>query len=160
MVAKSRHGVGRAEGDGAQHEAVLEHHYTFPSRSSALITWRPRCSGEVEFPCKVRQATVKEALFQRGAICCDDNRLANSVQTHFFDSGSAAAVGRQERWTQRLFAWLAKGGGRWKTLRATVARGERASCAEKRTGEATYARARTRWSCRGGRLPPNLQTRR
>ena len=27
-----------------------------------------------------------------------------------FDTGSAAAVGRQERWTQRLFVWLAKGG--------------------------------------------------
>ena len=64
------------------------------------------------------------------------------MQTHFFDSGSAAAVGRQERWTQRLFAWLAKGGGRWKTLRATVARGERESCAEQRIGEATYARGR------------------
>ena len=35
-----------------------------------------------------------------------------------------------------------RGGGRWKTLRATDARGERASCAEQRTGEATYARGR------------------
>ena len=35
-----------------------------------------------------------------------------------------------------------EGGGRWKTSRATVAHGERASCAEKRTGEATYARRR------------------
>ncbi len=61
------------------------------------------------------------------------------MQTHFFDSGSAASVGRQERWTQRLFAWLAKGGGRWKTSRVTVTRREHASCAEKRTGEATYA---------------------
>jgi len=80
--------------------------------------------------------------FNAGTSVARDNRLATSVQTHFFDSGSAAAVGRQERWTQRLFAWLAKGGGRWKTLRATVARGERASCAEKRIGEATYARGR------------------
>ena len=77
-----------------------------------------------------------------GTSVARDNRLATSVQTHFFDSGSAAAVGRQERWTQRLFAWLAKGGGRWKTLRATAVRGERASCAEKRIGEATYARGR------------------
>ena len=35
-----------------------------------------------------------------------------------------------------------RGGGRWKTLRATDARGERASCAEQRTEEATYARGR------------------
>jgi len=46
------------------------------------------------------------------------------VQTHFFDSGSAAAVGRQECWTQRLFAWLAKGGGRWKTSRPRKLCGE------------------------------------
>ena len=50
---------------------------------------------------------VKEQLFQRGTICCDDNRLAISVQTHFFDSGSAAAVGGQERTGPRLFARLA-----------------------------------------------------
>ena len=37
---------------------------------------------------------------------------------------------------------LREGGGRWKTSRATVAHGERASCAEKRTGVATYARRR------------------
>jgi len=35
-----------------------------------------------------------------------------------------------------------RGEERWKTLRATDARGERASCAEQRTGEATYARGR------------------
>jgi len=27
-----------------------------------------------------------------------------------FDTGGAAAVGRQERWTQRFFVWLAEGG--------------------------------------------------
>jgi hypothetical protein len=43
-----------------------------------------------------------------------------------FDTGSAAAVGRQGRWTQHLFAWLAEGGGRWKNSTATVARTERA----------------------------------
>ena len=58
---------------------------------------------------------VKEQLFQRGAICCDDNRLAISVQTHFFDSGSAAAVGGQEQTGPTLFARLATGGGRWTT---------------------------------------------
>jgi hypothetical protein len=133
---------------------VLERHYTFPSRSSALITWRPRCSGEAAVPQR-GQAVVKEGhCFNAGTSVACNNRLANSVQTHFFDSGSAAAVGRQERWTQRFFAWLAKGGGRWKTSRATVARGERASWAEKRTGEATYARGRkceNALELRGGR---------
>ncbi len=28
----------KARGDGVQHEAVRDRHYTFPSRSSALIT--------------------------------------------------------------------------------------------------------------------------
>jgi hypothetical protein len=64
-----------------------------------------------------------------------------------FDTGSAAAAGRQGRWTQRLFVWLAKGG---RTLEnfdsngcALEAReaGRRsrciAGCAEQRTGKAT-----------------------
>ncbi len=78
------------------------------------------------------------------------------MQTHVFDSGSAAAVGGQERTGPTLFAWLAKGGGRWKTSRATVARGQRASCAEKRTEEATYARGRkceNALELQGGRAP-------
>ena len=45
-----------------------------------------------------------------------------------FDTGSAAAVGRQGRWTQHLFAWLAEGGEeseelRQQRLRASSARG-------------------------------------
>ena len=107
-----------------------------------MITCRPRCSGEAAVPQR-GQAVVKEGrCFNAGTSVACNNRLANSVQTHFFDSGSAAAVGRQELWTQRLFAWLAKGGRKVEDFRATVARGERASCAEKRTGEATYARGR------------------
>ena len=88
------------------------------------------------------QTSVKEdTLSRRGTSVARDNRLATSVQTHFFDSGSAAAVGRQERWTQRLFVWLAKGGRNGgNTSRAPVTRSP--SCAEQRTGEATYARGR------------------
>ena len=69
-----------------------------------------------------------------------------------FDSGSAAAVGRQERWTQRLFVWLAKGGRTVENFdsngcvhRARAAGRRRrciAGCAELRAGEATYARGR------------------
>ena len=101
------------------------------------------------------QTSVKEdTLSRRGTFVGRDNRLAISVQTHFFDSGGAAAVGRQDRWTQRFFAWLAKGGGRWTVENFDskgCAHGAReagrrrrciASCAEQRNGEATYARGR------------------
>ena len=64
------------------------------------------------------------------------------MQTHFFDSGSAAAVGRQERWTQRLFVWLAKGGRTVENFESNGCARRRAGCAEQRTGEATYARGR------------------
>ena len=86
----------------------------------------------------------KEQLFPSRDVCW----RATSVQTHFFDSGSAAAVGRQERWTQRLFTWLAKGedGGelRQQRLRTRSARGgkekalHRKLCGEAHWG-ATYA---------------------
>ena len=91
------------------------------------------------------QTSVKEdTLSRRGTFVGRANRLAISVQTHFFDSGSAAAVGGQKRTGQPLFARLATGGRKveWKTSRATVVREERATCAEQRTGEATYARRR------------------
>jgi len=101
------------------------------------------------------QTSVKEdTLSRRGTSVARDNRLATSVQTHFFDSGSAAAVGRQARWTQRSFVWLATGSGRWKVenfdsngcVHRARAAGRRrrciASCAEQRTGKATYARGR------------------
>ncbi len=130
----------KARGDGAQHEA-RGRHYTLPSLSSALITWRPQ-GWERRLSLWVDDRSQGGSCFNVGTSVARDNRLATSVYTHFFDSCSAAAVGRQERWTQRLFTWLAKGGGRWKTSRATVEHGERVSCAEKRTGEATYARGR------------------
>ena len=58
-----------------------------------------------------------------------------------FDTCSAAAVGRQGRWTQRLFALARHGGGRWKNSTATVARTEHA----RREGAASVARTeRTR----------------
>ena len=59
---------------------------------------------------RVDDRSQRSSCFQAGKSVGRANRLATSVQTHFFDSGSAAAVGRQERWTQRLFVWLAKGG--------------------------------------------------
>ena len=42
------------------------------------------------------QTSVKEdTLSRRGTFVGRDNRLANSVQTHFFDFGSVAAVDRK-----------------------------------------------------------------
>ena len=71
------------------------------------------------------------AVSNAGTSVARDNRLAISVQTHFFDSGSAAAVGRQERWTQRLFVWLAKGGRNGGELREQRLRAESAQVVQK-----------------------------
>jgi hypothetical protein len=135
--------VARSQGTGGWRAAWGEKasHYTLLARSSALIAWRPQ-GRERRLSLWVDDRSQGGRCFNAGTSVARDNRLATSVQTHFFDSGSAAAVGRQERWTQRSSPGSPKGGGRWKTSRATVARGECASCAEKRTGEATYARGR------------------
>ena len=82
--------------------------HTLPESVVSLIPWRPRCSEEAAVPLGRPQS--RKRCSNAGTFVARDNRLATSVQTHFFDSGSAAAVGRQERWTQRLFVWLAKGG--------------------------------------------------
>ena len=123
--------------------------------------------------------SVKEdTLSRRGTFVGRTNRLANSVQTHFFDSGSAAAVGGQERTGPTLFARLAKGGGRWKTSRAHqksngCARRTRKLCGEvhwggdlragekvrERAGVAGEARAR-RISRPGDRTGEHTGTRR
>jgi hypothetical protein len=67
------------------------------------------------------------------------------VQTHFFDSGSAAAVGRQERWTQRLFAWLAKGGRKVENFESNgCARRARKLCGEAHWGGDLRAREKVR----------------
>ena len=139
----------------------------------SLITWRPQ-AWERRLSLRVDSRSQRSRCFYAGTSVARDNRLATSVQTHFFDSGSAATVGRQERWTQRLFVWLAKGGEeRWKTSTATAACIERA----RRAGEGAASRvvrssalgrrptrggesARTRWSCGGRARPPNLRARR
>ena len=76
----------------------------------SLIPWRPRCSEEAAVPLS-GQTTVKEALFRREErllYATTDWRIL--CRPICFDTGSAAAVGRQERWTQRFFVWLAEGG--------------------------------------------------
>ena len=128
-----------------------------------MITWRPRCSEEAAVPVSGQSAVKGSRCFNAGTSVACNNRLANSVQTHFFDTGSAAAVGRQERWTQRLFVWLAKGGRncgelREQRLRAESAQVVRSSALGRRPTRGGES-ARTRWSC-GGARPPNFQTRR
>ena len=61
---------------------------------------------------------------------------------HFFDSGSAAAAGGQERAGHTLFARLATGGGRWRTSTATAACTEFARQEGESHWGATYARGR------------------
>jgi hypothetical protein len=155
VVAKSRHGVGRAEGDGAQHEApVLERHTTRfragrqPGPLTAPVLGRSGC------PTERAGRSQGRPLFQRGDVCCMQQQTGEFCAAHFFDTGSAAAVGRQGRWTQLSFVWLATGSGRWKVenfdsngcVHRARAAGRRrrciAGCAELRAGEATYARGR------------------
>ena len=128
----------------------------------SMITWLPQ-GRERRLSLWVDERSQGGRCFNAGTSVARDNRLATSVQTHFFDSGSAAAVGRQERWTQRLFVWLAKGGRNGGELREQRLREESAQVVRSialgrrptRGGES----ARTRWSC-GGARPPNFQDRR
>ncbi len=98
---------------------------------------------------RVDSRSQRSSCFQAGTSVGSANRLANSVQPHFFDSGSAAAAGGQERAGQTLFVRLDTGeeGGkiRQQRLRARSVGGgkEKAlhrNCAQKRTEDETCAR--------------------
>ena len=98
---------------------------------------------------RVDDHSQRSSCFQAGTSVGRADRLANSMQPNFFDSGSAAADGGQERAGQTLFAQLATGeeGGklRQQRLRARSAQGKKKkamhlSCAKKRTEEETCAR--------------------
>ncbi len=118
--------------------------HTLPESVVSLIPWRPRCSEEAAVPVS-GQSAVKEALFRReGRLLYATTDWRILCRPISFDSGSAAAVGRHERWTQRLFVWLAKGGRTVENFESNGCARRRciASCAEQRTGEATYARGR------------------
>jgi hypothetical protein len=108
--------------------------------------------GEAAVP-SGRQPQSTEPLFPRGDVCCTRQPTGDFCADPFLRFRQCGSC-RQARALDSATLRLARqGGGRWKTSRATVVRGEHASCAEKRTGEATYAgeSARTRWSCRGAR---------
>ena len=84
--------------------------HTLPESVVSLIPWRPRCSEEAAVPLS-GQTAVKEALFLReGRLLYATTDWRILCRPISFDTGSAAAVGRQERWTQRFFVWLAEGG--------------------------------------------------
>ena len=166
MVAKSRHGVMSR----SMRSEASSLHASEPVVS--LITWRPQ-AWERRLSLRVDSRSQGSAVPTQGRLLHATTDWRSLCRPISFDSGSAAAVGRQERWTQRLFVWLAKGGRTVEDFesngcarRAREAGRRRrciAGCAERRAGEATYARggesARTRWSC-GGARPPNFQDRR
>ena len=144
----------KARGDGAQawREAC---HYTLLSRSSALITWRPQAR-ERRLSLWVDIVVKEAAVSTRGRLLhatTDWRLLCRPISSipAVRQLSAGKSVGRSDS-----SPGSPRGGGRWKTSRATVARGERASCAEKRTGEATYARGRkceNALELQGGRAP-------
>jgi len=167
VVAKSRHGVMSR----SMRSEASSLHASEPVVS--LITWRPQ-AWERRLSLRVDSRSQGSAVPTQGRLSYATTDWRILCRPISFDSGSAAAVGRQERWTQRLFVWLAKGGRTVEDFesngcarRAREAGRRRrciAGCAERRAGETTYARggesARTRWSCGGRARPPNLRARR
>jgi hypothetical protein len=116
----------------------------------SLITWRPQ-AWERRLSLRVDSRSQGSAVPTQGRLSYATTDWRILCRPISFDTGSAAAVGRQGRWTQRLFVWLVEGGGRWKNsqqllrLRARSARGEKEkalhrNCAKKRTEEETCAR--------------------
>ena len=97
----------------------------------------------MELPCKIRQAIVKEALFPSRDVCWSHQQTGEFCADPFLSIPAVRqlSAGKGVGRSASSFG-STRGEGRWKTLRATDARGERASCAEQRTGEATYARGR------------------
>jgi len=65
---------------------------------------------------RVDDNSQRSSCFHAGTSVARDNRQSTSVQPHFFDSGSAAAAGGQERAGHTLFARLATGGRKAENL--------------------------------------------
>ena len=94
--------------------------HTLPESVVSLIPWRPRCSEEAAVPLGRPQS--RSSCSNAGTSVVRDNRLANSVQTHFFRYRQCGSC-RQARALDPALLRLARrgGGGRWRTLRATDA---------------------------------------
>ena len=93
--------------------------HTLPESVVSLIPWRPRCSEEAAVPLGRPQS--RSSCSNAGTSVVRDNRLANSVQTHFFRYRQCGSC-RQARALDAATLRLARqgGGGRWKTLRAAM----------------------------------------
>ena len=93
-------------------------------------------------------------MFQRGDVCCTRQQTGDFCADPFLRSRQCGSCRQARSLDPAFFAWLTKGGGRWKVKNFDsngYAHGAReagrrrrciASCAEHRTGEATYARGR------------------
>ncbi len=114
--------------------------------------------------CPSGQTAVKEALLQREGrllyATTDWRSLCRPISSipavRQLPAGKSGLATRSSSGSPR-------GEERWKTSRASVARRKRASCAEQRTGEATYARGRkceNALELRGSARPLNFQARR
>ena len=87
MVAES------AAQDASLRRGVRPHpHASEPVVS--LITWRPQ-AWERRKSLRVDDHSQRSRCFHAGTLVARDNKLAISVQTHFFDFGSVAAVDRK-----------------------------------------------------------------
>jgi len=141
--------------------------HTLPESVVSLIPWRPRCSEEAAVPLS-GQTAVKEALFQRGEVCCSRQQTGDLCADPFLRfrqcgscrpqvisfcgrGGRIASRARQGGRTEEKETFESNGCAR----RAHVVRSSALGRRPTRGGES----ARTRWSC-GGARPPNLQTRR
>ena len=165
--------MGRAEGDGAQHEApVLERHTTRfragrqPGPLTAPVLGRSGCLS--------RPQSKEAAVSTRGRLLhatTDWRILCRPISSipAVRQLSAGKGVGRN---SPSSGSPQGAEGGRWKTSTATAACIERArragegaasrvvrSCAQGRRPTRGGESARTRWSC-GGARPPNFQDRR
>jgi hypothetical protein len=152
LVTSGKRVSGTGRVFAARSEACI---HTLPESVVNLITWRPRCSEEAAVPLSGQTTVNGAAVSTRGRLLyatTDWRLLCRPISSipAVRQLSAGKSVGRSDS-----SPGLPKGedGGKLR---------ERASCAEKRTGEATYAgeSARTRWSCGGSGRPPNFQARR
>ena len=141
--------------------------HTLPESVVSLIPWRPRCSEEEAVPLS-GQTAVKEALFQRGEVCC------SRQQTGYFCADPISSISAVWQLSTASYfvprtrgtnsASRARQGGRnggklrGHRLRAESAQVVRSSALGRRPTRGGES-ARTRWSC-GGARPLNFQDRR
>jgi hypothetical protein len=101
--------------------------HTLPESVVSLIPWRPRCSEEAAVPLS-GQTAVKEALFQRGEVCCSRQQTGDLCADPFLRFRQCGSC-RQARALDAANLRLARQGGeeseelRQQRLRVRSARG-------------------------------------